>query len=224
MIYITGDTHGYLDSLLERLEKYDLSPKDTVIVCGDFGFVWGGTYHNAILDELSKLDYTICFVDGNHENFELLNMYPIEQNWHGGMIHRVEHNIIHLMRGQIYEIDGKTFFTFGGAYSRDRYMRRRSVSWWEEEIPTSENYKVATSNLERVNYCVNYVLTHQIPLSIIYKLNHVPYPDDRELTGFFEWLYSDSLAFDKWFAGHWHINQTFDGGRMNIMLDEVVAI
>ena len=120
MIYITGDTHGELNSFLKRLDKYELTSDDTVIVCGDFGFVWGDPYHNAMLKELSGKDFTICFVDGNHENFEFLNMHPVEENWNGGRIHRIERNVIHLMRGQIYDIDGKSFFAFGGKKSSPR--------------------------------------------------------------------------------------------------------
>ncbi len=224
MIYITGDTHGELDPFLNRLAKYDLTPNDTVIVCGDFGFVWGDPYHNAMLKELSKQNYTICFVDGNHENFEFLNLHTVEENWHGGRIHRVEQNVIHLMRGQIYDLEGKSFFTFGGAYSRDKYMRRRHISWWEDELPNNTDYKTASTNLNRVGYSVDYVLTHQIPSCIIYAINHTPDPHDIELTGFFDWLYRNGLTFKKWFAGHWHINETLDNGRMNILLNDVVII
>lgn len=224
MVYITGDTHGEFDPFLNRLARYNITPNDTVIVCGDFGFVWGDPYHNAMLKELAKQKFTICFVDGNHENFEFLNLHPLEENWNGGMIHRVENNVIHLMRGQIYEIEGNTFFAFGGAYSIDKYMRRRNVSWWEEELPTNQDYKTAAVNLEMVGYRVDYVLTHQIPQTIIYALNSSPDYHDRELTGYLDWLYLEGLSFDKWFAGHWHINKSFDNGRMNILLDEVVAI
>lgn len=224
MIYITGDTHGELDPFLNRLAKYDLTPNDTVIVCGDFGFVWGDPYHNAMLKELSKQNYTICFVDGNHENFEFLNLHTVEENWHGGRIHRVEQNVIHLMRGQIYDLEGKSFFTFGGAYSHDKYMRRRHISWWEDELPNNTDYKTASTNLNRVGYSVDYVLTHQIPSCIIYAINHTPDPHDIELTGFFDWLYRNGLTFKKWFAGHWHINETLDNGRMNILLNDVVII
>lgn len=224
MIYITGDTHGELNPFLKRLDKYELSSDDMVIVCGDFGFVWGDPYHNAMLKELSGKDFTICFVDGNHENFEFLNMHPVEENWNGGRIHRVERNVIHLMRGQIYDIDGKSFFAFGGAYSRDKYMRRKNVSWWEEELPTNEEYKEAVLNLESVGNHVDYVLTHQIPLHIIGALQCNPDPHDRELTGFLDWLYLDKLSFRQWFAGHWHINRSFDAGKMNILLDEVANV
>ena len=223
MIYITGDTHGEFDEFMNRLAKYNLNPDDTVIVCGDFGFVWGDPYHTAILKELTKLDFTICFVDGNHENFQFLYMHP-EETWCGGRIHRVEKNVIHLMRGQIFELEGKSFFTFGGAYSRDKYMRRRNVSWWEEELPNNDDYKTASANLNREDYSVDYVLTHQIPACIIYAINHTPDPHDMELTGFFDWLYRNGLTFKKWYAGHWHINRSFENGRMNILLDDFVVI
>lgn len=224
MIYITGDTHGELNPFLKRFDKYELSSDDMIIVCGDFGFVWGDPYHNAMLKELSGKDFTICFVDGNHENFEFLNMHPVEENWNGGRIHRVERNVIHLMRGQIYNIEGKSFFAFGGAYSRDKYMRRKNVSWWEEELPTNEEYKEAVLNLESVGNHVDYVLTHQVPLHIIGALQCNPDPHDREMTGFLDWLYLDKLSFRQWFAGHWHINRSFDDGKMNILLDEVANV
>lgn len=32
---------------------------------------------------LNDRPFTTLFVDGNHENFDLLNAYPVE-NWHGG--------------------------------------------------------------------------------------------------------------------------------------------
>lgn len=62
--------------------------------------------------------WTTLFVDGNHENFELLDDYPVS-SWHGGKVHFIKESVIHLMRGQIDTIDGQTFFTFGGGYSCD---------------------------------------------------------------------------------------------------------
>ena len=37
----------------------------------------------------------------------------------GGKIQRIRPSIIHLMRGQVYLIDGKKVFSFGGASSQD---------------------------------------------------------------------------------------------------------
>lgn len=47
-----------------------------------------------------------------------LNEMPIEY-WNGGKIHRVRPSVIHLMRGQVFNLQGKMFFTFGGASSHD---------------------------------------------------------------------------------------------------------
>ena len=57
-------------------------------------------------------------MDGNHENFDLLNAYPGKE-WRGGRVHEVRPHVLHLMRGQVYVIDGLTWFTMGGAASHD---------------------------------------------------------------------------------------------------------
>jgi hypothetical protein len=56
----------------------------------------------------------VLFVDGTHENFDLLNAMA-KESWNGGKVHIVSENILHLMRGQVFNINGKLFFTFGGA-------------------------------------------------------------------------------------------------------------
>lgn len=99
-----------------------MTKEDYVIICGDFGGVWNKEVENKeekhLLDWLEGKPFTTLFVDGNHENFDRLYSYPVEL-WHGGKVHKIRPSVIHLMRGQIYEIDGKSFFTFGGASSHD---------------------------------------------------------------------------------------------------------
>lgn len=68
--------------------------------------------------------------------------------------------IIHLMRGQVFEIYGKKIFTFGGAYSIDKYMRIPGFSWWPEEMPTDLEMEEGNRNLSMYNYEVDYILTH----------------------------------------------------------------
>ena len=48
----------------------------------------------------------------------MLSAYPITE-WNGGKVHKIADNIIHLMRGQVFDIDGIRFFTMGGASSHD---------------------------------------------------------------------------------------------------------
>ena len=74
MIYITGDTHGDI-SCFKNPKLNKLGEKDILIVCGDFGFIWNPHDKNERknLEYLKKRKYTICFVDGAHENFDVLN-------------------------------------------------------------------------------------------------------------------------------------------------------
>ena len=106
MIYITGNTHGDINRFeTEQTKKF--TSEDYLIICGDFGFIWnGGKREEKQLEILSQKPYTILFVDGTHENFDLLNAYPTRQ-WNQGTVHEIRPNILHLMRGEIFEIDGR---------------------------------------------------------------------------------------------------------------------
>ena len=88
LIYITGDTHGEVERLVPSKLRA-LKEGDTLIVCGDFGFIWDGSKkEQKILKQLGKRKYNICFIDGTHENFSLLNGYGVSE-WNGGKVHKI---------------------------------------------------------------------------------------------------------------------------------------
>ena len=81
MIYVTGDTHGHRNfyKLLEFSKMHpNLNKNDFVIIAGDFGAVWNERTLKQDLEPYEKLPFSVLFVDENHENFDLLNSYPIE--------------------------------------------------------------------------------------------------------------------------------------------------
>lgn len=146
MIYITGDCHQDFERFKMKNfpEQRELTKDDHVIICGDFGGVWNKNEESkkekALLDWLDDKNFTTLFVDGNHENFDRLYEYP-EEKWHGGRVHKIRPSVIHLMRGQIFELERKKFFTFGGASSHDidggfwnltiLILRKRRNNWIE---------------------------------------------------------------------------------------------
>ena len=70
MVYLTGDTHGDIDRFRHGRLRW-LSRRDTVVVLGDFGFVWDGSKEEQKkLDWLRKRPYTLLFLDGCHENYD----------------------------------------------------------------------------------------------------------------------------------------------------------
>jgi len=205
-----------------------------MIICGDFGGVWSGSKEeNYWLDWLEAKPFTTLFVDGNHENFQMLNALP-QTEWHGGRVHRVREHILHLMRGQVFELKGLTWFTMGGARSHDaadgildpaapdfkrQYGRKRRMrqqvrvlgrSWWPAEMPADDEYQEAMANLDKHGWRVDCVLTHCAPTSIAKKI--APAYGSDDLTDFLE-IVKERSEFGFWFFGHYHddreVNEKF---------------
>lgn len=227
MIYITGDTHGMIDweklNTTEFPEQKSLSRDDYVIVLGDFGGIWDGADQDRyILKTYSQRNFTTLFIDGNHENHDLLDKYPVEE-WKGGKIHRISDNVIHLMRGQVFTIDGMKLFAMGGAESTDKEFRREGVSWWAREMPSMEEYEEAVSNLEKCGGRVDLILTHCAPEMTVCSLNMrgMYFRRKNELTSFFDML-AKTVEFDRWFFGHYH--RDTDCGKYSLVYDRVINI
>lgn len=219
MIFITGDTHGDRDRL-SRWHLRKLQEGDTLIICGDFGFLWDDSKSEQnFLQNLGKRKYNVCFIDGTHENFELLNNYEISQ-WNGGKVHKIYGNLYHLMRGQIFEIEGKKIFTMGGGESSDVDIRRDVNAWSKDEIPTQEELLEGAENLEVANYDMDVIVTHEPPLKVksFLNLNENEMLRVTALNAYFEELASN-CKFKKWFFGSLHIDKYISGTHRAIFKD-----
>jgi predicted phosphodiesterase len=162
VIYVTGDTHGEMQrfraSELRRLGK-----GDTLIICGDFGFLWdGGEQEEKNLQKIGKMKYNVLFLDGTHENFDLLGKYPVEE-WNGGKVRHISGGLYHLMRGQVYSLGGRKLFTFGGGESAEKQIRMEAKKWWPSEMPSLEEMREGVDNLRANDFQVDYVFTHEPP-------------------------------------------------------------
>lgn len=203
MIYVTGDTHGDIERFRDAQFK-KLHRGDTLIICGDFGFIWNGSKREkSVLKKLSALGYTVAFIDGCHENFDLLEAFPVSE-WNGGKARIIAPNIVHLMRGQIYTIENKKIFAFGGGHSQDIEFRSES-KWWEREQPTHEEIMDALGNLKAHGNNVDYVITHEPPASVKVCLG-VDVFQRIEVHALFEEI-MNSCRYEKWFFGKCHIDK-----------------
>jgi len=212
-IYITGDIHG------EPRERFaepfaNLTADDIVIVCGDFGLPWWSAKYgkswgdNKRLNWLAKQPYTTVFVDGNHENFHLLNNLPIKI-WNGGHVHEVRPNVLHLMRGEIFDVCGLKILAFGGAHSTDRKYRVLDLSWWKEEIHNQEETENLKKNLQAVDNKVDIVITHAAPVRFLH-------PKTKDIG--IDWSFfcdevaelltaiEPQLQYKMWYFGHYHLD------------------
>ncbi len=207
MVFVTGDTHGDPNRLSKSQLKF-LNEGDTLIVCGDFGFIWDKSKaEEKVLKNLSKRKYNICFIDGTHENFDLLNAYPLT-TWNGGNVHQISDNIYHLMRGQIFTIDGLKIFTMGGGESPDLDARIEDNPWLKYEIPSKEELLEGATSLEEHNCKIDVIITHE-PSSTIkgfLKLGESEAVRVTTLNAYFDEL-SKCSEFSRWFFGSLHLDK-----------------
>lgn len=207
MIFVTGDVHCPHDikklNMKSWPEQKALTRNDYLIVCGDMGIVWeGNDREDRYWQEwFEDKPYTTLFVDGNHENHVKLNSYLVEE-WKGGKVHKIRPHVYHLMRGQVYDIDGLKVFAMGGAASHDKEYRTEGRDWWPEEMPSNTDYCEAIENLEQNNWRVDIVVSHCTADSIQKELAYW-YEHDK-LTNFFEAVVKSQVEYDHWYFGHYH--------------------
>ena len=250
-------------------EQKEMTRNDFVIICGDFGGVWAydsrydstmsafkpkiGLDHGESKEErywlnwLSEKPFTVLFCDGNHENFDRLDNAYTEVDFHCGRAHRIRENIYHLMRGYVYELNGLSFFVFGGARSHDisggilkpyEYASEREfsadynkmrdsgalfrvdhISWWKEELPSEEEMERGLQNLSSHNWNVDFVISHCAPTSVAALAG---FSDRDRLTQYLEKI-SERLTFRKWFFAHYHGNKQILGDYV-MLYEQIIQI
>lgn len=254
MIFVTGDCHASFYKFTGRLfpEQKDMTKDDIVIICGDFGGVWYEDSHphelineNFWLDWLESKPFTTVFVDGNHENFNRLNKFPVKE-WNGGQVHVIRPSVLHLMRGEIFTIEGLKFFAFGGASSHDirdgviemdaegkweeqaklwwyqnKQFRIKDLTWWEQELPTQEEMDNGLLNLAKHGNKVDYIVSHCASSSVASVFSHGLYKPDI-LTDYLEKVCTIT-EFQHHFFGHYHDDRRIMG-KYNMLYDQIVRI
>jgi len=203
LIYVTGDMHGEFSRFKnKKIKKLDYG--DTLLICGDVGFIWDGSRRErAILDKIGRMKFNVAFVDGCHENFELLSQYDVV-DWCGGKAQQISGNLYHLMRGQIYTIEGKKILAFGGGHSQD-YDYRKTQNWWIQEHPTHEEIIDSINQLSVYDNYIDYIITHEPPASLKDCLG-VDVLQRLEIHAFFEDLIK-ACHYEKWFFGKCHTDK-----------------
>ena len=109
------------------------------------------------------------------------------------------------MRGQIFNLEGNTFFTFGGGESTDREMRREQGTWWSDEEPTALEMAEGAKILDEVGCKVDYFITHEPPSLVKSAMLLRRGNTDRvnKLNGYFQEIGS-ACEFKHWYFGSLH--------------------
>lgn len=254
-VFVTGDIHGNttrlgVSSFYEQKKFSGNKDNNIVIILGDFGLVWNrdeeSKQEKYWLNWLNQKPFTTIFVDGNHENHKRLATYPIKE-WHGGKVHEIRTNVLHLMRGEVFTIEDKKFFAFGGASSHDiqdgildyndedwrekarklekqgKYMYRvRGLSWWEEELPTEQEMQHGYDVLAENNNTVDFILSHSPATSELCLMGSQGLYETDVLTDYLDEVKA-RVQYKKHFFGHMHVNQVINDKGI-CLYDQIVRI
>lgn len=201
MIYFTGDMHGDKGRFGAWKLRW-LREKDALVICGDFGFIWNGSEkEKQVLEWIGKRRYQVLFVEGTHDNLDLLEQYPVEE-WNGGLVHHISGNLRHLIRGQVFDIQGRSLLALGGGESRDAAFRKAGENWWPQELPQYDELDEWSQRLAEIGNRVDYVVSHQAPTNVDSCVTG-QVCEVSTLTAFMDRL-QQSCRFRRWFFGSYH--------------------
>jgi predicted phosphohydrolase len=167
MVYVTGDTHTSESFNKLYFEgSQNLTKNDFVIILGDIELIWTDTDGSAWINKLNDMPFTTLFLDGNYDNYEKLSKLETVQKF-GGNVGILAESVFWLKRGEIYNIDGHTYLAVGGATSVNKDGRTEGVNWWADEELNDTEKEYILANAEEHGGCVDFVITHTCPTSIL---------------------------------------------------------
>ena len=199
MIFVTADTHGEMDRF-EGKEIKKLGKNDTLVVLGDFGFIWTDEEKTSRdLKKLAKLPFRILFIDGLNENFDKLAQYPQVKFGGADCLEVVKDKIYYIPRGTILQLEGKKLLCFGGCDCYDADI----IS--SENDPTQQDFNRCSALVRLNNHSVDYILTH-MPSGRINRFINLDSNFYSETMDFFDTL-SETMQYTKWYFGCMHLDK-----------------
>ena len=159
-VVLLGDTHGNAHALVDAFFVAKDAEAEAIIQLGDFGFGWiahtGQCEFSRLAAEMvERTAIPFYWLDGNHENFDLLYEIEPDENNH----RHIFPGVTHLGRGSTLTIGDTTFMAFGGAISVDRQHRVLGRSYWQQESVTPEDIEAVKSNTTPIDI----FLSHDAP-------------------------------------------------------------
>lgn len=161
-VAIAGDWHGdrawMKYATRWAVEQHQM---DYIVHVGDIGFFKMSdlTWMQPLLEELGIM---LFWIDGNHENHELIATLPRDEYGFG----IVSDSIRHIPRGHTFKVNELTWMGFGGASSIDQDRRMEGFDWWRSEVITMGQVEAIRGKR------VDVLLTHEAPASDGFLTQH----------------------------------------------------
>ena len=220
--YITGDTHGDFSRIAEFCDENATTTEDVMIILGDAGInYWLDFRDRNCKDEIAEMPIMLFCVHGNHEARPWEAGDYDEVEWNGGLVYVEEEypNILFAKDGEIYDFHGHSVIVIGGAYSVDKYYRiYNCMQWFKTEQPDDEIKAYVEKQLDSVNWTIDVVLSHTVPIDAEPVWNFIPGLDqskvDKSTEKWLQQIYDKLNLQMGWYAGHYHCEAEENGVRI----------
>jgi 3-oxoacid CoA-transferase subunit A len=216
-VFMTGDTHGKFDHVIEFCHRHEVQSENTFIILGDAGLNYYGDRRDALQkEELSHIPITFFCIHGNHEMRPNEHLGYELREYHGGKVwvEPAYPNIAFAVDGEVYDFCGHSCIVIGGAYSVDKYYRlARGWSWFPDEQPSDEIKAKVERVLEQRDWKIDIVLSHTCPLRYEPTEVFLSMVDQSTVDKSTEqWLESieNRLSYERWYCGHYHTDKKID--------------
>lgn len=158
---------------------------------------------------LAEKPWTTIVIPGNHEGWRRLMTLPSTFLFDAKVYeYRTKQGPVYFAHpGSIFYINNLKFLSIPKASSTDRIYRIEGRDWWPEEVLTKQEENLVLDELDKVNWEVDYVLSHTCPAQIIPEFMDNPYDQTVRMkdpvADFLEFI-DNRLSYKKWFFGHFH--------------------
>ncbi len=166
LLMLVGDSHGNTKFVCDALALAQDLKIPRILQVGDFG-IWPGEegrlYLNAVDTASKDTGVRFDFIDGNHEDFDQLDVYEKESEKNADGSVRVRPHINWWPRGSVTVIENRSIAFLGGAVSVDRFARKEGKSWWSQEHITKQQLDRLYANTPNP---VDIMVMHDAPACI----------------------------------------------------------
>jgi hypothetical protein len=204
-ILLTGDVHGNTAWVIQHVLKQAKRRRcQLVMQMGDWG-IWSGRDGVRFLDGVERAATAagiyVWFIDGNHEDFNLLYSLPLDAEGR----RPVRDHITHIPRGHRWTWAGRTMLACGGASSLDVMYRLPQVSWWPQEAITRGEVEACVSG-GRADVLFTHDINLELKIEGAFSMNDLPMAVRNS-------VYGNRLALQRivdvtqpslQVHGHWH--------------------
>lgn len=252
--FVTGDVHGNMHELAERLEAARVPQGSAVVLAGDVGIAYGnphltrrGTWRHdteridhleAICDEMGL---TAIVMRGNHDvrycrdiRDELFGDFEPVCDENGSYLrtYRAPHVLFASDRGGAYRIGGRDTLLIPGAYSIDKAYRLYNGWPWEAEEQL-DNDELARLEGMAQHIPFDVVVSHTCPKSwqdvmpdlLIPGLTGVDHTMERRLDDILAAVLETSPDnHPRWLFGHYHDDREVTGTIGRLLHHDVVRL